>query len=59
LKQAKFNAEELARMEGFAVKPADAKTRAARSGLVASNVALLPDPKAAQKSTSPWEENAR
>jgi hypothetical protein len=58
LKQAKFNPEELARMEGFAVKPGDAKTRAARSGLVAANVALLPDPKAAaSKSKSPWEES--
>jgi hypothetical protein len=55
LKQAQFNADELARLEANAVKPADAKTRASRSGLVASNIALLPDPKAASKSSSPWE----
>jgi hypothetical protein len=58
LKQAKFNTEELARLEANAVKPADARTRASRSGLVASNLAHLPDPKAAaSKSNSPWEEN--
>jgi hypothetical protein len=56
LKQAQFNAEELARVEANAVKPSDAKTRAARSGLVATNIARLPDPKAAaSKSSSPWE----
>lgn len=58
LKQAQFNADELARLEANAVKPADAKTRAARSGLVATNIAQLPDPKAAaSKSSSPWEES--
>ena len=57
LKQAQFNADELARLEANAVKPADAKTRAARSGLVAANIAHLPDPKAAAKSSSPWEES--
>jgi hypothetical protein len=58
LKQAQFNADELARLEANAVKPADAKTRAARSGLVATNIAQLPDPKAAaSKSNSPWEES--
>jgi len=58
LKQAKFNTEELARLEANAVKPADARTRAARSGLVATNIAQLPDPKAAaSKSNSPWEES--
>jgi hypothetical protein len=57
LKQAQFNAEELARLEAGAVKPADAKARASRYGLVASNVARLPDPKAASKSSSPWEDS--
>lgn len=58
LKQAQFNADELSRLEANAVKPADARTRASRSGLVASNIAQLPDPKAAaSKSNSPWEES--
>jgi hypothetical protein len=56
LKQAQFNADEMARLEANAVKPSDAKTRASRSGLVATNIARLPDPKAAaSKSSSPWE----
>jgi hypothetical protein len=54
LKQAKFNAEELARMEAQAVTPAQAQTFAGRSGLVAVNVPALPAPKPA-KSSSPWE----
>jgi len=58
LKQAQFNADELTRLEANAVKPADAKVRAARSGLVASNLAHLPDPKAAaSNSSSPWGES--
>jgi hypothetical protein len=54
LKQAKFNADELARMEAQAVSAAQARSFAGQSGLVAANVPALPAPRPAQ-SSSPWE----
>ncbi|MBS1219706.1 MAG: hypothetical protein H6R21_2839 [Proteobacteria bacterium] len=54
LKQAKFNADEIARMEAQAVSVAQARSFAGQSGLVAVNVPALPAPKPAQ-SSSPWE----
>lgn len=53
LKQAKFNADELARMETHGVTTAQASGFAAQSGLAAVKIADLPKPKAEQ-STSPW-----
>jgi hypothetical protein len=54
LKQAKFNADELARMEALTVTPAQARSFAGQTGLVAINVPALPAPKPVQ-SSSPWE----
>lgn len=55
LKVAKFNGEELARMEGFAATAEQARTRAARNGLVASAIPPLPAPKPpASQSNSSW-----
>lgn len=54
LRQAKFNAEELTRMEALTVSPAQARSFAGQSGLVAINVPALPAPRPAQ-SSSPWE----
>ena len=56
LKQAKFNADELARLEGLSVSAAQARTFAGQSGLAAVNVPALPGPKAAQPASS-WENN--
>ena len=56
LKQAKFNAEELARLNGWQATPSQAQTFASQSGLAAVNVPGLPEPKAAE-SSSPWENN--
>jgi hypothetical protein len=56
LKQAKFNADEMARLDALKVTPAQAKSFASQSGLVAANVAALPKPKPEQ-SSSPWENN--
>jgi len=56
LKQAKFNAEELARLNGWQVTPSQAQTFASQSGLATVKVTSLPDPKPA-KSSSPWENN--
>ena len=56
MKQAKFNADELARLNAWQVTPAQAQTFAKQSGLVVANVPGLPEPKAAQ-SSSPWENN--
>jgi len=56
LKQAKFNAEEMARLDALKVTPGQAKSYASQSGLVAANVAALPKPKPEQ-SSSPWENN--
>ena len=56
LKQAKFNGDELARMEGHNVTAAQARSFAGKAGLAAVNVPELPKPKAAQ-SSSTWESN--
>ncbi len=55
LKGAKFNAEELARMEGFAVTSTQAKAFADKSGLKPQNVAGLPKPES--QSGSDWGNN--
>ncbi|MFN3544407.1 MAG: SH3 domain-containing protein [Thiobacillus sp.] len=54
LKQAKFNGEELARMEAQAVTAAQARSFAGQAGLVAANVPALPAPRPAQPASS-WE----
>ncbi len=56
LKQAKFNGEELARMEGQSVTAAQARSFAAQSGLSVAKVPDLPKPKAAQPSST-WDTN--
>lgn len=56
LKQAKFNADELARLDALAVTPAQARNFASQSGLAAVNIPTLPKPKP-QQSSSPWGEN--
>lgn len=56
LKQAKFNPEELARLEGQAVPAAQAKNFAAQAGLAAIKVKGLPKPEPKQP-TSSWGEN--
>ncbi|HMA12381.1 MAG TPA: SH3 domain-containing protein [Steroidobacteraceae bacterium] len=56
LKQAKFNGDELARMEGHNVTAAQARSFAGKAGLAAVNVPELPKPKTAQ-SSSTWESN--
>ena len=56
LKQAKFNGDELVRMNTWQATPAQARSFAAQSGLKTANVAALPAPQAAQTS-SPWEAN--
>ena len=55
LKQAEFNAEELARMEAWSVSAAQARTFASQSGLAAISVPDLPKPQTQQSST--WESN--
>lgn len=56
LKQAKFNAGELARLDAWHETPAQAQQFARQAGLAAVNVPALPAPKPAQ-SSSPWENN--
>lgn len=56
LKQAKFNGEELARLNTWQATPAQARSFAAESGLTTANVAALPVPQSA-KLSSPWETN--
>jgi hypothetical protein len=56
LKQAKFNADELARMEALSVTAAQARSFARQSGLAAVSVADLPRPQAAQPSST-WDSN--
>jgi len=56
LKHAKFNADELARLDAWAVTTTQAKSFASRSGLAAANVPGLPKPKPAESSSS-WENN--
>lgn len=58
LKQAKFNADELARLNTWNVTETQTRSFASQSGLVAVNVPGLPDPKPAQAQTSsPWGDN--
>jgi len=58
MKQAKFNGEELARMEGYGVSPDQARSYAGRSGLVAINVKRLPEPESkTQQPNSSVQEN--
>ena len=54
LKQARFNGEELARMEGQAVSVAQARSFASQGGLAAAKVPALPAPQSAQPASS-WE----
>jgi hypothetical protein len=56
LKKAKFNPEELARMDAQGVSAAQAKAFAGQSGLAAIRLPELPDPKPAQPA-SQWGEN--
>lgn len=56
LKQAEFNAEELARMEARNVSITQATSFASQAGLAARNVPDLPKPQA-QQSSSTWESN--
>lgn len=56
LKQAKFNGEELTRLNTWQATPAQARSFAAESGLTTANVAALPVPQSA-KTSSPWEAN--
>lgn len=56
LKQAKFNAEELARMEARHVSATQARSFASQSGLAVVHVPDLPKPQAGQ-SSSTWESN--
>lgn len=56
LKQARFNADELARLEAFKVTPSQARSFASQSGLVAVKVPALPKPEPEQTS-SPWGNN--
>lgn len=59
LKQARFNADELARLDAWEVTAAQARSFAGQSGLVAVKVADLPKPRPEpeQSSSSPWENN--
>lgn len=56
LKQAKFNPEELARLNAWEVSISQTQSFASQSGLSAVKVPGLPEPKQAQ-SSSPWENN--
>jgi hypothetical protein len=55
LKQAEFNAEELARMDARSVSATQVRTFASQAGLAAVSVPDLPKPQAQQSST--WESN--
>lgn len=64
LKQAQFNADELTRLDTWAVTAAQAKSFANQAGLVAINVPALPAPDSSSQSNSkpaqesaPWESN--
>jgi len=56
LKQAKFNADERARLDALNVTATQVRNFASQSGLAAVNVPDLPKPQPAQTS-SPWENN--
>lgn len=55
LKGAKFNAAEMAKLEGYAVSKAQAQAFAQKSGLKAQKVAALPEPQT--QSDSQWGNN--
>lgn len=57
LKQATFNAEELARLDKLTVTAAQSKSFASQAGLVAIHVPALAAPKPAQTPSSSWETN--
>ena len=57
LKQATFNAEELARLDKLMVTAAQSKSFARQAGLVAIQVPALAAPKPAQAPSSSWETN--
>jgi hypothetical protein len=61
LKQAKFNADELARLDAWVVTAAQARNFASQSGLAAVNVPALPGPNSKSRSKpaqeSSWESN--
>jgi hypothetical protein len=54
LKQARFNGEELSKLNVWQATPAQARSFAAESGLTTANVAALPAPQSA-RTASPWE----
>jgi hypothetical protein len=56
LKEAKFNAAELAQLDTWVVTGTQAKTFASQASLVAVKVPAMPDPKPAKASSS-WESN--
>lgn len=56
LKQAKYDADEMSRLEALQQTASQAEKFASQAGLVAVKVSALPAPKAAQ-SSSPWENN--
>lgn len=56
LKKAKFNADEVARLDTMKVSVAEARSFASQGGLAAVKVKRLPEPKAEQSSSS-WENN--
>jgi hypothetical protein len=56
LKQAKFNADELARLDAASVTATQARSFAGQAGLAAVKVPALPKPEPEQ-SASPWEND--
>lgn len=56
LKQAKFNGDELARLEARSVSAAQVRSFAGRSGLAARSIPDLPKPQS-QQQRSTWESN--
>lgn len=56
LKLAKFNPDEMARLEALEVSATQARTFAKKTGLAAVSVPSLPAPQP-QQSDSPWENN--
>lgn len=63
LKQANFDADELARLDNYTVTLSQARSHASKSGLVSVNIPSLPnpqtrvDPSRNDGTTSPWSEN--
>lgn len=56
LKEARFNAQELERLERYAVSRAEAQAFAREGGLTARAVDYIPAPTQARRQSSPWEE---